>query len=414
MILFLACAGSDGLTIPSETASPTGDTGPPTGTGVSAALGPVVTLTTPPASGLHHHATVAWGLGTFALAFVVNGEPETQVWTQVFDAAGAAVAPPAHLNETSTPRGDKPDVEWDGTRWVVAWDDAAGGVWLTSVDPDGRPAQPVELYANATLDTEAVDLAVGSDGSGVALWTEAGAPTMGPDDGRIVWRAFDASLAADGAPVVAEVSSKKASDAAPRADGGWVGVWAIHYVHPTVQGEFLYEVWGQLVDAAGNAVPFRADDLDEAWPSRPAVAVGPGGELAVGFRDKTASRGDSAGAYARLLTPDAVPIGPSVALGPGNDGDRVVVAFAGDLAVFSWQETVGDRPEVLMSVLGPDGTVLVDRLQVSEAGDLGDERPSITVREVDGAHEVLATWEAFAPGQVAAGIRARIVTLTRP
>jgi hypothetical protein len=82
-----------------------------------------------------------------------------------------------------------------------------------------------------------------------------------------------------------------------------------------------------------------------------------------------------------------------------------VVGWAGDRVVFAWQETIDGAPGVELSVVDLDGSVVLDRLEVSEPGGDADERPSITIREVDGGHEVLATWET--PD----GIRGRVITL---
>jgi hypothetical protein len=184
-------------------------------------------------------------------------------------------------------------------------------------------------------------------------------------------------------------------------------VWAVHLPHPTIPDEVTYEVHAESFPGSGSPTSFRADDAVATWPSRPAVAVGPDGTVAVSWRDKTASRGEGDGAWGRLFTADGAPLGPSFALDAGGDGDRVVVAWAGERVVFAWQETMPDGTHgVELSVVDRGGAALVDRLEVTEPGGLADERPSITVRAVDAGHEVLAVWETRE------GVRGRTLSLT--
>ncbi|MEQ1501297.1 MAG: hypothetical protein ABMB14_03660, partial [Myxococcota bacterium] len=334
-IVVAGCAGpDDSSSTGSSPTGVTGDTAAPPPPILTATLGPVATLTTPTGGTLHSHATVAWGAGDRYLVALASGtEPDTQALAQLFDADGAPAADAVRLNALGSV-GDKPDVEWDGARYLVGWTDGPR-VALAAIDADGAVDQPGSVVAQAGMRTDAVDLAVQPGGAGAAIWTEYGGAGMGPDDGRIVWRAFDATLAPDGAPKVADESSRKTADAAPLADGGFVGVWARDYDHPSIDGELVYEVWGRLYRGDGTAWTFRADDLDTAYPSRPAVAVGADGALAVSWRDKTEAEGAGlgSGAYVRLFAPDATPTGPSVALGPDHDGDRVVVGWAGPWAV---------------------------------------------------------------------------------
>lgn len=381
--------------------------------------GPVVVLSQP-SGGLHHHATLAWGEGAFAVAWVTGFEPETGCWAQRFDPAGVGLEPPVQLHDPKT-YCDKPDVARVPGGYLVAFDDRRGAVWLRPMSDAGALSAATLLH-DAALEVDAVDLALTEQGGGVAIWTQSGAPWMGPDDGEIAWRPFDADAVASGPVLLAEQSSRKTSDAAPLSDGGFVAVWARHHDHPTQPGEVLYEVHGRLYPAGGVPHSFRADDLDGAWPSRPAVAVQPGGgRLAVSWRDKTASAGTPAGAYGRILEPGGDPLGPSVALGPRGpgvgDGDRVVVAWAGSVAVFAWEETGPDGlPGVWLSALdGQTSAILVDRLAISEPGGDRDERPSIAVRPVEGGHEVMVVWETVRPGSmIGSGLRARSVVLSAP
>lgn len=370
-----------------------------------------------PTGGIHHHATAAWAGDRLAVAWTTGFEPVTGAWFRVFDAEGTASLAPAQLN-TVRSLADKPDVVVTPGGYLTAFDDRADGIWLRALAPDGRPTgTEVQLQASTGFEVDAVDLAVQPDGSGVAIWTESGAEWMGPEDGRIVYRGFDASLTPEGPPRILETSSKKTSDASPLPDGGFVAVWARHFDHPRQDQEWIYEVHGRFYYADGTTHSFRADDLDDAWPSRPAVAVrGRDGLLAVSWRDKTSSRGDYAGAYGRVFEPDGTPVGPSIALGPGGDGNRVVTAWAGDSAVFSWQETGDDGlGGVFLSVVdGSTSQILVDRLQVSPSGGVHDARPSIVVREIAGGHEVFVVYETLRPGgEGGDGLRLRSVRLLR-
>jgi len=145
------------------------------------------------------------------------------------------------------------------------------------------------------------------------------------------------------------------------------------------------------------------------------------GLLSVSFRDKTASDGESAGTFGRIFDPDGTPQGPSFELSPGGDGDRVITAWVGDIALYSWQESDSDGicGVFLSAVDAPTRTVLIDKLAIHDAAGASDERPSFAVRPVGDAWEVVYVWETFettTPCSVGGageptGIRARIVTI---
>ncbi|MEQ1569719.1 MAG: hypothetical protein ABMA64_29055, partial [Myxococcota bacterium] len=304
-----ACNGPNG---DGDSAGPRGLTGtePPRW---AASLGPIATLTTPNAGLLHSHSTVDWDGGDrYLVTWAAGTEPNTIVLAARCDHDGTVLDEPKEL---SVPGGvgDKPDVEWDGARWVIGWNDNQGRVLLNAIAPDGTVAGDPVVIHDVDIDADAVDLAV-RPGGGSAIWTEFGAEWMGEFGGRIVWKDFGADLAPSTIPKLADLSSRKTADAASTADGGWVGVWSRDIDDPLVDGDFVYEVWGRLYRGDGTLWTFRADDLDSAWPSRPAVDVADDGTIAVSWRDKTESEGAGlgSGAYLRLFAPDATPLGPSL------------------------------------------------------------------------------------------------------
>lgn len=411
-----ACTGPDD---DRATDTPVVDTSVSTETGapsiaLAPTLGPIATLTSPDGGLLHSHATAAWGDGDrYLVAFAAGSEPNTQALSQLYTADAEPVGVVKQLNSTLA-NGDKPDVEWSAGRYVIAWTDTLGRVALASIGAGGEVQVPGVVLVDVSLRTDAVDLAVDASGGGAAIWTEFGGIGMGTDDGIIAYRSFDAALQPVGSRLVVDDASRKTSDASSAPDGGFTAVWAIDYDHPSVAGDFVYEVWGRQYRADGTAWTFRADDLDTAYPSRPAIAVRPDGRFAVTWRDKTEADGPGlgSGAYVRLFDADAVPLGPSLALGPDHDGDRVVVGWAGPAAVVAWQET--DDAGVagaLLSVVDQTGAVLVDRLAITELGGDRDERPSIAVRETETGWDVLVVWEALTPAGAGLGIRARRVAL---
>ncbi|MCA9493951.1 MAG: hypothetical protein KC621_28680 [Myxococcales bacterium] len=368
---------------------------PPTEDEVALEAGPIVVVTSPPEGHHHHHATVDWGEQGALVAMVVGDEPATQVYALPLDDELAPDSPIAIA------RGDRPDVAWAEGRWVVAHDDAEGGIWLWPIAVDGGVGNGRELRQSPML-VEAVDLAVWS-GGGAAIWTEAGGPGMAPDDGRIVARSFDTALEPVGDALVLEDSRRTTSDAASR-DGGWVGAWALHVPHPTIPGEVAYEAWAALMGEDGEELRFRVDDLQDRWPSRPAVAVTASGRLAVTFRDKTGSEGESAGAWVRWFEPDGEPLGPSLDLDAGTGGNRVDVAAAGERVLCAWQQTENDGTiGVRVALVDPDGSVVAGPLALNEPGGDDDQRPSLSVRAT------AAGWEAVVVWETAHGIRGRRV-----
>jgi hypothetical protein len=401
------------------------DTDVPPAPTVTVSQGSTLTLTEASIAVPHHHSTVAWAgtTSTFAVAYVAGSGPHHPI-AFAFQSDGTEIGVPVDLAaDLPQPEGDKPDIEWGGDRFVVGFENGTGNVFLSPVGADGVPLSDPILLADSTdveptMTAEAVDLAVQPDGSGIAIWTESSAPWMDDDEGQIVWRAFDSALAADGPSRIAMQSSRKASDAAPTPDGGWVGVWAIHYDHPTDPLEVYYEVWGRVTRPDGTSGTFRADDLDAAWPSRPAVAVSDSGLLSVSFRDKTASLGESAGSFGRIFEADGLPQGPSFALSEGGDDDdanRVITAWVGDVVLYSWQEsdTDGLAGVWLSAVHAPTGAVVVDKLAIHDPGGASDERPSFAVRPVGETWEVIYVWETFLPpAGEPGGIAGRVVTIT--
>ena len=430
MLLFLlACSGeppAGPATAPKLPPPPSGDTAAtgapgPTLTGdtgasplpeVAVTFDPAVQLTFPGPGVTHHHATAAWGgSDDFVLAWTSGTLPHTMALARRFQADGTPAGDPVQLNDR-LPAGDKPDVVFDGERFTVTWDGERPAVWLRRLDPTGQPVGPSVPVEEPEGVASAPDVAVAPDGSGVLVYNLADLPLLGEGGGMHRMQAFDPSLQPVGPRLVMSISARTTPDVTRTPSGDYAAVWTEAYDHPTVVDERYYEVHGRLYRGDGTAHSFRADDLDAAWPSRPAIAAA-GERIAVSWRDKTSSRGEAAGAYGRLYDADATPIGPSLLLGPpGHDGDRCVVALSERLAVFAWQHTDPGTgsPEVWMRVVDPaTGAPLTDPLPVTELGARADERPSVAARFHDKGAELLVSWESRAADGDAYSIWARRV-----
>jgi hypothetical protein len=422
--LLLACSGDDPVTddvtdgssaLTADTSEGpttvlTGDTAAPA-LSVSVTLSDVVQLTFPGAGTTHHHATAAFGSGEdFVLAWTAGTIPNTVALVRPFFADGTPRGDGVQLND-SFPAGDKPDIVWDGSRYTVAWDGEQPAIWIRRLDEDGQPLGPSVVVAQDEGTANTPDLAVAADGSGLLVWNLADLPLLGEGGGMHLMQAFDSSLSLTGPRAVMSISAMTTPDAALMPDGSYATVWTEAYDHPLIEGERYYEVHGRLYRADGTAHSFRADDLDSAWPSRPAVAAA-GDRLAVSWRDKTSSRGEAAGAYGRLFEADGTPLGPSVLLGaPGHDGDRCVVALSERLALFFWQHTDG-TPESWMRVIDPrTGVAVTDAMVVTPPGDRADERPSVDAHFTDDGATVLLSWESRAAGSDVYSIWSRRVDI---
>ncbi len=439
MLLFLlACAGDDpapdrvppvetertGSTADTSVDGATDETGVAgTGTTGDTAAPPVVTvdldppvqLTFPGVGTTHHHATAAWGADDdFVLAWTVGTVPNTLALARRFLANGTGAGDPVQLND-SFPTGDKPDIVFDGSRYTVTWDAEQPAAWLRRLDAAGQPLGPSVVVVEPEGVVNAPDVAVAADGSGVLVYNLADLPVLGEGGGMHLMQAFGTALELTGPRAVMSISAMTTPDITRTPAGDYAALWTEAYDHPTVPGERYYEVHGRLYFADGTARSFRADDLDAAWPSRPAIAAA-GGRMAVSWRDKTSSRGEPAGAYGRLYDADGDALGPSLLLGPpGHDGDRCVVVLSEQLAVFVWQHTDPGTgsPEAWMRVLDPaSGEPLTDAFAVTEVGNRADERPSVSARFAADGADLLLTWESRAPGEDTYSVWGRRVHLT--
>jgi len=417
LLLLLACAGDDPATDGDPTdgpeitavtgdtgaAVPTGDTGE-TGTSlptVTVELEPAVQLTFPGPGVTHHHATAAWGpADDFVLTWTAGTLPNTTALARRYLADGSFGGDPFQLNDAG-PAGDKPDIAFDGSRFTVTWDGSQPAAWLRRLGADGRPEGPSVRVDELEGVVHTPDVAVAPDGSGVLVYNLAELPLLGEGGGMHLMQAFDTDLRLVGPRAIMSISAMTTPDVTRTPAGDYAAVWTEAYDHPTVPDERYYEVHGRIYAADGTARSFRADDLDAAWPSRPAIAAA-GDRMAVSWRDKTSSRGAASGAYGRLYDGAGDPVGPSLLLGPpGHDGDRCVVVLSERLAVFSWQHTDdGGTPEAWMRVLDPvSGAPLTDAFAVTEVGGRADERPSLSARFTDDGADLLLTWESRGPGE---------------
>ncbi len=420
LFFLLACSGDDAVddrtTPPGESAptadtgtaptgptgveQPTGDTGTASLPTVTVTLDPPVQLTFPGTGTSPHHATAAWGT-----------LPDTVALARRYAADGTPGGNPVQLND-SFPAGDKPDIVFDGSRYTVTWDGEQSAVWLRRLDATGMPTGPSVTVAEAEGVANAPDVAVAPDGSGVLVYNLADLPLLGEGGGMHLMQAFDPSLQLVGPRAVMSISAMTTPDVTRTPSGDYAAVWTESYDHPLLADERYYEVHGRIYRADGTARSFRADDLDAAWPSRPAIAAA-GDRMAVSWRDKTSSRGEPSGAYGRLYDADGEAIGPSLVLGPpGHDGDRCVVVLSERLAIFAWQHTDPGTgsPESWMRVVDPrTGIALTEAQPLTDVGGRADERPSLSARFDDDGAELLVTWESRGAGDDAYSIWSRLV-----
>ncbi len=334
-----------------------------------------------------HHATVAWGVdGRYAVAWQVGDGADYSALLAVFDASGARVSGPHLLNALGN--GGKPDVEARSDGYVVTWEDGAD-IYLRATNLEGVPlSPPVLAYTRGGVTSETPDLAVFDDDGGVVVWESHGGDW---GDGTHLIRRFDDRLNfIDEEPVFVEAAGRSAPDVYALADRGFV----VTGTHKFTDAHM--EVYAKKFGGDGCVQPFRADQAESEAPSRPAIAVDAVGRMAITWRSKV-EMGVGAGSYGRFFDAQGRAMGDSFSLASvAEDGNRSVVQFWGERAVFCWQGVVdGLLPDAPCSIWDlPTGQPVVSQWQLNDDPLVDASRVAISIRDDGGGAATMAvTWE---------------------
>lgn len=229
-------AGTDGARLSGDAGEPDGaasDAGP------SDAGRPAIVCDAPPAGArppagdraleIFRADVAADCEGNVAYAWVESRGPtepserDADVWLRVLPADGAA--PGAAIRLTDDPgNAGNPRVAWSGSRWIVAWSDAAGDaapvtcfatrcdfeIRFALVDPDGTIARGPEVLASGE-GTHAIAAISADPGSGAALFVYIAGTDTDADGAPDHAEAFGVRMAAGGTLGEARSISRGAS-----------------------------------------------------------------------------------------------------------------------------------------------------------------------------------------------------------
>jgi len=305
-------------------------------------------------------------------------------------------AAPLPLTETADSYSTKPSVAYDGTRFLVVWQERADGAisdymkvlgLRIGVDGTVLDAAPFVICDadTGTLSPEPTPSAAGVDGTFLVAWTDARFSEDYPD---IYAARIDGATGALDVPngFVVAASDVDLGGVRVASDGtGFLAVWEQDESDSSSAHEDVVAASVSPEDGAVSApVTVCGVPWQKSW--RPRVAGGPSGYLVVWADDRETEDwpGDAwgtvvDGASLTVLTPDGAPIG----------GDLAIASVPRDIAA------VGADFAVLLREIGCSPGPVFDDLRVTLVG--GDdgvpvEGDPIPLWEVDSAEaQTIAT-----------------------
>ena len=236
------------------------------------------------------------------------GDPSVSaIHAQLFSASGAALGVELLVNTTSPGAQLDPAVAGlAGDRFLVAWNDQAGGsIRAQIVDAAGQKSGGEFRVSTATgaLQAEPVIAALGNGGAFVA-WSElnAGASSLDTSGTGILGQILSSNGARSGAAFLINSDTggyQSAPKAATLSDGRVAVVWTDAGVKPgdsdgSAIRARVFEATGVPVD-----VEFLVNIATAGDQSEPAIAALADGRFAVAWTDASATGGDTSGQAVR-------------------------------------------------------------------------------------------------------------------
>jgi hypothetical protein len=278
-----------------------------------------------------------------------------------------------------------PDIAFNGTNYLVAWDDEPGAtsrdVFAARVAPDGTVLDPAGI-AVSTVARQQELAAVSSDGSNyIVAWIDyRGGGTWDTYGARI--NGAGTVIDASGLPICTDPSQQYAPDVAFNGTN-WLVAW-----HDSRNGP--KDIYGMRVATDGsNADPSAfAVSTSAAYQSQPALAFDGGNYLAVWHEWRSATSYDIRGTR---VTPDGTMLDPGGIVISARTSDELNpgVAFDGTNYLVVWQDERGVSSDVYGARVDLDGNVLdASGFAISATPD-EQENPALAF---DGTN-CLVTWE---------------------
>jgi hypothetical protein len=299
----------------------------------------------------------------------------------VLDASGIAIA-------TGTGAQDAPDVAWDGTRFLVAWEDGSGA------DPNIRAARvsaagAVEDATGFTVSSAAGAQrapAVAATGAGfLVAWTDFRA---GPSSSDV----YAARVTTAGA--VQDATGLAVSTAAGNqfgVDVGYDGTDAL--VVWTDSRNADLDVYAARVTASGVVTEATGFVVSNAAGAQVAPRVTKlGTEVLVVWCDARGG-GSATDVYGARVAAGAVQNPTGLRLGTGSTSCEVAAAWNGTDALVAWASGTGPALVEVSAVRVNTLGVVLDAppLALAASGDFA-RTPGVAC---DGTRQCFVTWEAF-------------------
>ena len=340
------------------------------------------------AANTQRRPAIAWGdTGALAVWADFRGGTDFDVYGArlsrtgaVLDAAGIAIA-------TGAGAQDGPDVAWDGTRFLVAWEDAAAGasdIRAARVSAAGAVEDAAGFTVSSAMGTQRAP-AVGFNGTDfVVAWTDfRGGATSDVYAARVTGSGTVRD--ATGLAVSTAAGSQSAPDVA-RDGTDVVVVWT-----DTRSG--TPDVYAARVTSAGavtDATGFVVSDATGAQTSPRVAAVGSG--VLVTWCDERGGAGSNA-VYAARVAGGAVQDMSGLVVNAGGTSCEVAVGYDGTDALVAWAAgTASSRADVSAARVNAAGMTLDPTGLALTTGGVGARTPGVAC---DGTKQCLVTWEAF-------------------
>ncbi len=332
---------------------------------VSAEFGLDTRMVSAPAAGDQWKPSLAFD-GTNCLAVWSDDYGVSKIFATRLSTTGTILDPLGIRVCAASGEQDNPAVAWNGSHYLVAWEDSRHGatdIYASRISTDGVVVEPQGVPLSRLNDaSEQTGCDVASDGETFfVVWSDSGAPSQ--IDGRVV--------GGDGVPHGDEeriISSSLYSrlDTPCVAWGGtnyFVG-WSAYY--ETVSGAYYQDIYGARVTADGRAIDSSAIPicLNYAAKYSPDVAWGGGNFLVVwshAMRPPISSGTDIHGA---LINAQGQVITNSIQIcTAANSQDASCVAFGSSNFLVAWQDsrhwTLNDKVVAVYATrVSPAGVIL--------------------------------------------------------
>lgn len=328
----------------------------------------------------------------------------TRVLVQRVDLTGAPLGLP--LEVATAPVINRVRAAWNGTRWLVVWDEAPGSVQARRFAADLTPldAAPLAIMTAFTPDVAA---------QGDTFLVTGLRPETNPQFINVVARRVSAGSGAllDAAPVLVGGSYATAQSIEAFA-GGFLVAWEIHPTHDNPWSNIGLR-WVSAANVPG-AQKFLSSE--STYNAKPSLAVGPNHALVVWQKNPGSSVTEDV--VARLVTGSDLTLpGANITVSAAAlSQQRPAVAWDGSQYVVTWQDTRANaatylfdrRADVYAARVSAAGIVL-DPAGIPLATDATPEGWPTAVGL--GLGTTLVAWSDFQPGAPHAAYRIGLTLL---